>query len=107
MSLPLLIHITTPPTPDCEALEYALAMAAFDLDVRVLFSGRGLHWLTQNQSARRAGGKNPSKLLAALPMYGIDKAGCLGVSDAGNLPANVIPVTDVSDWLCGRQVVSF
>ena len=107
MTLPLLIHITTPPTPDCEALEYALAMAAFDLDVRVLFSGRGKLWLTPTQSPRREGGKNPTKLLAALAMYGIEEAGFTGELTTGNGVANIVRVTDVADWMNGRQVVSF
>lgn len=108
MNKPLLIHITSAPTPDCEALEYALAMAAFDLDVRLLFSGAGLGWLVQGQSSRKPDGKNPAKLLSALPMYGIDELGYLTddrfcgieIVQATLLPAD-------HDWFHGRQTVSF
>lgn len=108
MSLPLLVHITTPPTPDCEALEYALAMAAFDLDVRVLFSGYGLGWLMNGQTPRKSGGKNPAKLLAALPMYGIDDIGYLA-EDGFALPKalQATPLSNDHDWFAGRQTVSF
>ena len=75
MTSSTLIHVTPPPSPDCEALEYALALAAFDLEVAIVFSGDGLFWLQPNQSARSVGGKSPSKLLAALPMFGIENVG--------------------------------
>ena len=110
MSLPLLIHITTPPTPDCEALEYALAMAAFDLDVRVLFSGRGLYWLTAGQQPRKPAGKNPEKLLAALPMYGIDEVARISGPVMGDVPFDddrFPALKDPAAWIAGRQVVTF
>jgi tRNA 2-thiouridine synthesizing protein C len=84
MTSPTLIHVTTPPSPDCEALEYALALAAFDLEVAILFTGDGLFWLQPNQEARTNGGKSPSKLLAALPMFGIDQVGYSVANDKSN-----------------------
>ena len=78
MSSSILINITRPPTPDCEALEYALAMAAFDIEVKILFSGRGGDWFNEGQTSRKPGGKSPAKLLAALSMYGIDDIAVTG-----------------------------
>lgn len=109
-----LIYISTPPTPDCEALEYALALAAFDLDVAILFAGDGLFWLQSNQSARSVGGKSPSKLLAALPMFGIED---VGYSSSTALDAAGLNLTDTAkhlnqdecaQWLSrANHVVSF
>jgi tRNA 2-thiouridine synthesizing protein C len=113
MSTATLIHITTPPTPDCEALEYALALAAFDLDVAILFTGDGLFWLQENQAARVSGGKNPSKLLAALPLFGIEEVGyCLSKDEADDLPltagATLINQDTRQQWLASaKHIVSF
>lgn len=108
MSMPLLIHITTAPTPDCEALEYALAMAAFDLDVRLLFSGAGLAWLMAGQSPRKRDGKSPSKLLSALPMYGIDELGYLADPRFSEIElSHARQLHDDHNWFDGRQTVSF
>lgn len=114
MTSPTLIHVTTPPSPDCEALEYALALAAFDLEVAILFTGDGLFWLQPNQEARTNGGKSPSKLLAALPMFGIDQ---VGYSSSTALGAAGLNLTDTAkrlnqdecaQWLSrANHVVSF
>lgn len=64
-----LILIQSPPTPDLEALDVALALAAFDQKVILLFIGAGCVWLNNDQHARSVGSKSPSKVLAALPMY--------------------------------------
>lgn len=68
----ILIIIESSPTPDLEASELALALAAFDLPVQVLFRGAGVFWLL-HQEERKTGGKSASKVLAAFPMYDIEK----------------------------------
>lgn len=68
----ILIIIESAPTADLEASEIALALAAFDLPVQVVFRGMGVFWLL-NQEARKTGGKSASKVLAAFPMYDIDQ----------------------------------
>lgn len=65
-----LVIIQSPPTPDLEALDIILSLAAFEIPVSVLFIGAGRLWLCPSQEPRRHGGKNPSKALLALPMYG-------------------------------------
>lgn len=110
MSKPILIHITQPPTPNCEALEYALAMAAFDLDVSILFSGRGVYWLKPSQQARITGGKNPQKLLAALPMYGIENIyfdPTPGIEASSGLAEPLSGLGAKSDFMNNAQVVNF
>jgi tRNA 2-thiouridine synthesizing protein C len=113
MTSSTLIHVTTPPSPDCEALEYALALAAFDLEVAILFTGDGLFWLQPNQEARSTGGKSPSKLLAALPMFGIGEVGyCLNKDEAEDLPltagATLINHDTRQQWLASaKHIVSF
>jgi len=108
MSKQILILVTTPPTPDCEALEFALAMAAFDHDVSILFCGDGLFWLEAGQSERKPGGKNPQKLVKALPMYGIDNASALHPGNR-KLPGNIKEASDidVQNWLNEYDTVTF
>ncbi|TNC84088.1 MAG: hypothetical protein CSH36_15440 [Thalassolituus sp.] len=108
MSKQLLIIITTPPTPDCEALEFALAMAAFDHDVNIVFCGDGLFWLQPGQTARKPGGKNPQKLIKALPMYGIESISALNPGSI-RLPDNTTEVSqpDIQHWLDNYDTVTF
>lgn len=67
----ILIIINTPPSLDLEASELALALAAFDLPVQVVFVGLGVHWLSVQQ-ARKAQGKAAHKVLGAFALYGIE-----------------------------------
>lgn len=69
----VVIIIDTPPAPDLEASELALALAAFDLPVQVIFKDAGVFWLLP-QDARKKGGKSASKVLSAFPLYGIKYA---------------------------------
>lgn len=64
-----LIVIRNAPSADLEAIELALAMGAFDHQVSLLFIGAGLLWLINHQQERKPGGKSPSKLVNALPIY--------------------------------------
>lgn len=51
------------------ALDAALAMAAFDQPVDVLFMGDGVLNLLPEQDSRAIGVKNIGKLLASMPLY--------------------------------------
>ena len=53
------------------ALEAALAMAAFEQPVDVLFMGDGVLNLLPDQDSRSIGVKNVGKLLASMPLYEI------------------------------------
>ena len=69
----LLIHIATVPTLDLEPLELAMACAAFERQVALIFSGDGLDWLINKQEPKRPGGKAADKLVKALAMYDCDQ----------------------------------
>ena len=53
------------------ALDAALAMAAFDQPVQLLFLGEGVLHLLPDQDSHAIGVKNIGKLLAAMPLYEI------------------------------------
>ena len=107
MDKSILILVTQPPTPDCEALEYALAMAAFDISVKLLFTGDGVYWLQQNQAARKTGGKSPSKLLAATGLYGVEDIGYISDSYA-TADFQSLTQAEASHWInTSHHVVTF
>ena len=54
------------------SLDAALAMAAFDQEVKVLFLGEGVLNLLPHQDSQAVGVKNVGKLLASLPLYEIE-----------------------------------
>lgn len=95
----ILIAIESAPTLDLEASELALALAAFDLPVEVVFRGNGVFWLLE-QAARKPNGKSASKVLAAFPMYDLNKLFVSQVDlskyslDINNLPKSVEIVSD-------------
>jgi tRNA 2-thiouridine synthesizing protein C len=64
-----MIMIRSAPSADLETAELALALAAFDHKISLVFMGAGLLWLLNNQQERKPGGKSPSKLMNALPIY--------------------------------------
>jgi tRNA 2-thiouridine synthesizing protein C len=53
------------------SLDAALALAAFDQQVEVLFLGDGVLQLLPGQESEAVGVKNIGKLLASLPLYEI------------------------------------
>lgn len=55
------------------AIDAALAAAAFDQPVSLLFMGEGILQLLPDQDSSALGVKNLGKLLASLPLYDIDK----------------------------------
>src|SRR5690554_7801553 len=68
----VLISIETPPTLDLEAAELALALAAFDIPVKVVFRNQGLFWLL-DQAPRKLGGKSAAKVLSSFALYDIEE----------------------------------
>ena len=54
-----------------EALDMALATAAFDQKVQLVFINDGVYQLLQNQQAESLGRKNIGKTLDVLPLYEI------------------------------------
>ena len=67
------IVIDTPPTPDPEVIEMALALATFDQEVTLIFTGAAIGWLIKQQGPRKVSAKTPSSLIKALPMYDCDQ----------------------------------
>jgi len=55
------------------AVDAALAMAAFEQPVTVLFLGDGVLQLVPSQDSQRIGLKNIGRLLASFPLYGIEQ----------------------------------
>ena len=56
-----------------EALDLALSSATFDQHVDLLFSGPACLQLLANQHTQAIQSKNLNKMLAALPIYGIEQ----------------------------------
>ena len=54
------------------SLDAALAYAAFDQDVRLLFMGDGVLHLMPDQDSTSVGLRNIGKLLSSLPLYDIE-----------------------------------
>ena len=54
------------------SLDAALALAAFDQLVDILFMGDGVLHLLPDQMSSEIGAKNVGKLLSSLPLYDID-----------------------------------
>ena len=55
------------------SLDVALAAAAFDQPVSLLFTGDGVLQLLPDQDSEALGIKNPGRLLASLPLYDIEQ----------------------------------
>lgn len=86
----LLIHITSQPTLDLEPLELAMACAAFEQQVALVFSGEGLSWLIKNQAPQRPGGKAADKLIKALAMYDCDQVYFFTAKDSEQPDAELV-----------------
>ena len=54
------------------AVDTALAAAAFEQPVKLLFMGDGILQLLPNQDSHRIGAKNLGRLLASLPLYDVE-----------------------------------
>jgi len=53
-------------------IDVALAAAAFDQKVNVLFMGDGVLQLLSNQNSKALGCKNLGKIIASMPLYDIE-----------------------------------
>lgn len=72
----LLVLVRYPPYGNSLArvsLDVALAAAAFDQEVSLLFLGDGVLQLLPEQDSRALGMKNQGRTLASLPLYDIDR----------------------------------
>lgn len=56
-----------------EALDLALAAATFDQDVQLLYTGDACYQLINRQEPEHIDTKNITKMLKALPIYGIEE----------------------------------
>lgn len=56
-----------------EALDIALAAAAFEQQLQVIFTGDGILQLLNQQNTQKIGTKNISKHLAAFPLYDLNE----------------------------------
>jgi len=82
----LLIILSKPPlasSTNQEALDLALAAASFDQPVTLVFEGEGALQLLPDQDENSVGRKNLSKMMKALPVFGIESvyAYCPTLSD--------------------------
>ncbi len=78
------ISIQNPVDEYLEPMELALALAAFEHSISLVFIRQGLSWLTPNQQPRVEGAKSPSKLLKSLPLFGIEN--CYALTSQIDLP---------------------
>lgn len=76
-----------------EALDAALAAAAFEQDVQLLFTGDGVWHLLQGQQANAIASKDTSKMLQALSYYDIEAVYVDSVSiSERNLPVDQLAI---------------
>jgi tRNA 2-thiouridine synthesizing protein C len=73
-----------------DAIDIALATAAYDQDLHIVFIGDGVWQLHPNQNSEHIQSKNQQKLLSALPLYDINNlyvdAEALQQRNLGNCP---------------------
>lgn len=98
------------------ALDYALAAAAFEQPVNLLFLGEGVLQLIKGQETAGPGQKNLGKRLSSLPLYGVEKVyvdeDALVDHDLGPdqlvLPVEPIKSEDIQSLMASHdQVASF
>jgi len=112
----LLFLFRRPPyagTGALEAIEVALVAGVFDQDVAVLFKDDGVYQLLPQQDGALLGGRTVSKVLSALPEYGIEKLYACSQSlssraiDPENLalPVELLPLSAQRELLRQQEVV--
>lgn len=84
-----------------EALDIALAGAAFEQQLQLLFTGDGVLQLLPQQDAQAIGAKTISKHLAAFPLYDLNDI----YVDQQSLEQRGLATSELSDniILCGKQ----
>ncbi len=96
--------------PAQPGLDLALAAAAFEQDVALLFLGDGVQQLRADQDGHLLGVKTIGKQLASLPLYDVstvyadsEAAQRLGV----DLAASPVPVQALDPAACARLLASY
>jgi len=96
-----------------EALDVALAAAAFDQGVALLFLGDGVAQLVNAQNSAAIGEKSFEKQLSALPLYDVDTLYAdadalqrrgLSANDF-SLPAQLVDAQEIAALLASHDVV--
>jgi len=96
-----------------EAIDIALAAAAFDQPLSLLFAGDGVYQLKKEQNSEAIASKNHGKVLTALPLYGIDT---LYVEDSALrlrglatedllLPVQTLDGDSIKDLMASHQIL--
>lgn len=96
-----------------EALDMALACAAFDQRVALLFLGDGVLQLAPGQSAEQIGQKPLDKQLGALPLYDVDELYADAeaftarglVANDSVLPVRLLSTAEISALLTEQDIV--
>lgn len=96
-----------------EALDMALAFAAFDEDVALVFMGDGIYQLIDNQNTQAQGVKNIAKTLDSLALFDIEKIYVCEQSLLARLPnaeqlkplATMITATELHSLIQSSQQV--
>jgi len=71
-----LVVIDQPPYSDWrgrESLDIGFALAAFDQNVSLFFTGPGVYWLLDRQQGEALGQKTLTRQLSAAPMFGVEQ----------------------------------
>ena len=71
----LLCVVSKPPfegSKVIEQIEAAMVAAVFDIEVTLLFTGLGIHCLTEDQQGDVLASRSPGKLISGLDMYDIN-----------------------------------
>ncbi len=55
------------------AIDMAMAMGAFEQDFELLFMGKGVLQLLDNQDSHQIGLRNAGRLLSSLPLYDVER----------------------------------
>lgn len=90
------------------SLDAALASAAFEQPVDVLFLGDGVLQLQPGQESEGAGVRNKGKVLASLPLYGIEQVYVdAGAAERYRLDLGALPLpTTALDPAAMRELMS-
>ena len=89
-----------------ESLDAVLAMAVFDLDVDIFFTGHGVKQVLKNQDAL-PNGKLLGKQWASASIYGIENLWVCGKSYADNGSGDLVMGTEIIDTLPNPEDYKF
>ncbi len=90
-----------------ETMDAVLAMAAFDQPVQPIFLHDGVFQLLNEQNPERISQKNISKMITALPLYGIESVYALddSLSERQVSPQHLLSLTTVIDRQCMNTLI--